>query len=115
MKRDAIIETAFALAWVSGTARITGQGRPAVTTDTKVHARRLAKPASVCARRAANICRLQVDLGNNLIDARTRGYDPNLSRAIVGKDAPLGRQIERSLTIVITPILSGLHHCYARI
>ena len=32
-----------------------------------------------------------------------------------GKDAPLGRQIERSVTIVITPILSGLHHCYARI
>ena len=33
----------------------------------------------------------------------------------LGKDAPLGRQIERSVTIVITPILSGLHHCYARI
>ena len=31
------------------------------------------------------------------------------------KDAPLGGQIERSVTIVITPILSGLHHCYARI
>jgi hypothetical protein len=31
-----------------------------------------------------------------------------------GKDAPLGRDIERSVTIVITPILSGRHHCYAR-
>jgi taurine dioxygenase len=27
----------------------------------------------------------------------------------------LGRDIERCVTIVITPILSGLHHCYARI
>jgi hypothetical protein len=33
----------------------------------------------------------------------------------VGKDAPLGRDIERSVTMIITPILSGLYHCYARI
>ena len=33
----------------------------------------------------------------------------------LGKDAPLGRCIERSGTIAITPILSGLHHRYARI
>src|SRR5215471_19253969 len=32
-----------------------------------------------------------------------------------GKDAPLGRDIERFVTIVITPILSGRHRCYARI
>jgi hypothetical protein len=33
----------------------------------------------------------------------------------LGKDAPLGRHIERSGTIIVTPILSGLHHRYARI
>jgi hypothetical protein len=32
-----------------------------------------------------------------------------------GKDAPLPRAVERSGTIIITPILSGLHHRYARI
>src|SRR5262249_32985888 len=32
-----------------------------------------------------------------------------------GKDAPLGRDIERFVTIVITPILSRRHRCYARI
>ena len=40
---------------------------------------------------------------------------PDVILMRLGKDAPLGRQIERSVTIVITPILSGLHHCYARI
>ena len=34
---------------------------------------------------------------------------------MLGKDASLGRHIERSVTIVITPILSGLRHRYARI
>src|SRR5262249_52101587 len=33
----------------------------------------------------------------------------------LGKDAPLGRDIDGSVTIVITPILSGLRHRYARI
>ena len=35
--------------------------------------------------------------------------------AQVGKDAPLGRAVQRCGTIVATPILSGLHHGYARI
>jgi hypothetical protein len=34
---------------------------------------------------------------------------------MLGKDAPLGRDIERSVTIVITPVLSGLRHRNARI
>jgi RNA polymerase sigma-32 factor len=33
----------------------------------------------------------------------------------LGKDAPLARAIQRSGTIVTAPILSGLHHRYARI
>ena len=45
----------------------------------------------------------------------TERRSPDVILMRLGKDAPLGRQIERSVTIVITPILSGLHHCYARI
>jgi hypothetical protein len=45
----------------------------------------------------------------------TEHRSPDVILMRLGKDAPLGRQIERSVTIVITPILSGLHHCYARI
>jgi hypothetical protein len=33
----------------------------------------------------------------------------------LSKDAPLRRAVQRSGTIVTTPILSGLHHRYARI
>jgi transposase InsO family protein len=33
----------------------------------------------------------------------------------LGKDTPLRRAIQRSGTIIVTPILSGLHHRYARI
>jgi hypothetical protein len=33
----------------------------------------------------------------------------------LGKDAPLRRAVQRSGTIATTPILSGLHHSYARI
>jgi hypothetical protein len=33
----------------------------------------------------------------------------------LGKDAPLGRAVERSGTIVTTPILFSLHHKYTRI
>ena len=42
-------------------------------------------------------------------------YNETRTHLGLGKDAPLGRHIERSGTIVTTPILSGLHHCYARI
>ena len=45
----------------------------------------------------------------------TERRPPDVILMRLGKDAPLGRQIERSVAIVITPILSGLHHCYARI
>jgi hypothetical protein len=33
----------------------------------------------------------------------------------LGKDAPLRRPVQRSGVIVAIPILSGLHHHYARI
>src|SRR5438094_447240 len=42
-------------------------------------------------------------------------YNESRTHLGLGKDAPLGRRIERSGSIVTTPILSGLHHRYARI
>jgi Integrase core domain len=42
-------------------------------------------------------------------------YNETRTHLGLGKDAPLGRAVERSGTIVTTPILSGLHHRYAQI
>jgi len=42
-------------------------------------------------------------------------YNETRTHLGLGKDAPLGRAVQRSGTIVTTPILSGLHHRYARI
>src|SRR6516165_8699017 len=47
--------------------------------------------------------------------ATERRPPPDVILMRLGKGAPLGRDIERSVTIVITPILSGPHHCHARI
>jgi hypothetical protein len=41
-------------------------------------------------------------------------YNETRTHLGLGKDAPLRRSVQRSGTIV-TPILSGLHHRYARI
>jgi transposase InsO family protein len=42
-------------------------------------------------------------------------YNRTRTHLGLGKDAPLRRAIQRSGTIVATPILSGLHHRYARV
>jgi transposase InsO family protein len=42
-------------------------------------------------------------------------YNQTRTHLGLGKDAPLRRAIQRSGTIVVTPILFGLHHRYARI
>jgi hypothetical protein len=42
-------------------------------------------------------------------------YNETRTHLGLGKDAPLGRAVERSGAIITTPILSGLHHKYARI
>ena len=44
-----------------------------------------------------------------------RYYNETRTHLGLGKDAPLRRAVERSGTIAATPILSGLHHRYARI
>ena len=42
-------------------------------------------------------------------------YNETRTHLGLGKDAPLRRSVQRSGTIVTIPILSGLHHHYARI
>jgi Integrase core domain len=42
-------------------------------------------------------------------------YNETRTHLGLGKDAPLRRPVQRSGTIVTIPILSGLHHRYARI
>jgi transposase InsO family protein len=45
----------------------------------------------------------------------SRYYNETRTHLGLGKDAPLRRAVERSGTITTIPILSGLHHRYARI
>jgi transposase InsO family protein len=42
-------------------------------------------------------------------------YNQMRTHLALGKDAPLGRAVQRSGVIVAIPILSGLHHHYVRI
>jgi len=42
-------------------------------------------------------------------------YNETRTHLGLAKDAPLRRAVQRSGTIIITPILCGLHHRYARI
>jgi len=42
-------------------------------------------------------------------------YNETRTHLALGKDAPLRRAVQRSGTIVVTPIVSGLHHRYGRI
>jgi hypothetical protein len=42
-------------------------------------------------------------------------YNETRTHLGLGKDAPLGRAVQRSGPIVAQPVLSGLHHRYVRI
>jgi transposase InsO family protein len=42
-------------------------------------------------------------------------YNKTRTHLALGKDAPLRRAVQRHGTVIATPILSGLHHHYARI
>jgi hypothetical protein len=42
-------------------------------------------------------------------------YNHARTHLALGKDAPLGRAVQRSDVIVAIPILAGLHHQYVRI
>jgi transposase InsO family protein len=50
-----------------------------------------------------------------ILTAYSRYYNETRTHLSLDKDAPLGRAVQRHGTIVAVPILSGLHHCYARI
>ena len=42
-------------------------------------------------------------------------YNEVRTQLALGKDAPLGRPVQRTGVIIAIPILSGLHHHYVRI
>ena len=42
-------------------------------------------------------------------------YNETRTHLGLAKDAPIPRAVQRSGSIVATPVLSGLHHTYARI
>jgi transposase InsO family protein len=50
-----------------------------------------------------------------ILSAYAAYYNEVRTHLALGKDAPLGRAIQRSGVIVAIPILSGLHHQYVRI
>jgi transposase InsO family protein len=50
-----------------------------------------------------------------ILTADSHYYNETRTHLSLDKDAPLGRAVQRSGAIVALPILSGLHHCYARI
>jgi hypothetical protein len=48
-------------------------------------------------------------------DPRAADYNEMRTHLGLSKDAPLPRAVQRSGAVVTVPILSGLHHHYARI
>jgi hypothetical protein len=50
-----------------------------------------------------------------ILSAYTAYYNQMRTHLALGKDAPLGRAVQRNDAIVAIPILSGLHHHYVRI
>ena len=50
-----------------------------------------------------------------ILSAYAAYYNEVRTHLALGKDAPLGRAVQRSGAIVAIPILSGLHHQYVRI
>jgi transposase InsO family protein len=50
-----------------------------------------------------------------ILASYSRYYNETRTHLSLDKDAPLGRAVQRHGAIVAVPILSGLHHCYARI
>ena len=50
-----------------------------------------------------------------ILSAYARDYNQARTHLALGKDAPIGRPIERFGHIIAEPIVAGLHHRYARI
>ena len=50
-----------------------------------------------------------------ILTADSHYYNETRTHLSLDKDAPFGRAIQRHGAIAALPILSGLHHCYARI
>jgi hypothetical protein len=52
---------------------------------------------------------------HRILTAYSSYYNETHTHLGLAKDTPIPRAVQRSETIVTTAILSGLHHCYARI
>ena len=50
-----------------------------------------------------------------ILSSYTAYYNELRTHLALGKDAPLGRAVQRTGVIVAIPILSGVHHHYVRI
>jgi transposase InsO family protein len=50
-----------------------------------------------------------------ILSAYAAYYNEVRTHLALGKDAPLGRAVQRSGAIIAIPTLSGLHHQYVRI
>ena len=50
-----------------------------------------------------------------ILTAYSHYYNETRTHLSLNKDAPLSRAVQRHGAVVAVPILSGLHHCYARI
>ena len=67
---------------------------------------------SIALRRAPPRLRL---CGRQILFSYAAYYNGVRTHLALGKDAPLGRAVQRTGVIVAIPILSGLHHHYVRI
>jgi transposase InsO family protein len=52
---------------------------------------------------------------HRILAAYSTYYNETRTHLGLAKDTPIPRAVQRSGAIIATPILSGLHHCYARI
>ena len=71
--------------------------------------------AAVKARRATRLIVLGETHLHRIMSAYASYYNQARTHLALGKDAPIGRSIERFGHIIAEPVVAGLHHRYARI
>jgi len=93
-------------------------GRPRVSPELRKLIRRMSKENPMWAPHASMV-NSYPDLGRTafamVLSLYSLYYNGTRTHLGLGEDAPLPRSVQRSGTIVTTPILSGLHHRYVRI
>jgi hypothetical protein len=93
-------------------------GRPRVSPELRELIRRMSKENPMWAPHASMV-NSYPDLGRTafamVLSLYSLYYNGTRTHLGLGEDAPLPPSVQRSGTIVTTPILSGLHHRYVRI